>query len=70
MKKGNKFSKYENSFSSYREAIKKINKIENKNVEEYKFARPLSEATLRNLNGYMRYSDGHGTYVIKKWRKL
>lgn len=42
----------------------KINKIENKK-EEYKFARPLSEATLRNLSGYIRYSEGHGTYVIK-----
>lgn len=47
----------------------KINKIENKNVEEYKFARPLSDATLRNLNGYIRYSIGHGTFVIKKYRK-
>lgn len=44
----------------------KINKIENKNIEEYKFARPLSEAKLRNLNCYIRYSIGHGTYVIKK----
>jgi len=48
----------------------KINKIENKKSEEYKFARPLSEATLRNLCGYIRYSDGYGAYVIKKWRKL
>lgn len=48
----------------------KINKNENKNNEEYEFKRPLSEATLRNLNGYIRYSIGYGTYVIKKWRKL
>lgn len=48
----------------------KINKIENKSVEEYEFKRPLSDATLRNLNGYVRYSIGHGTYVIKKWRKI
>ena len=47
----------------------KINKNENNNDEEYKFERPLSEATLRNLNGYVRYSIGHGTYVIKKWRR-
>lgn len=47
----------------------KINKIENKNVEEYEFARPLSEATIRNLSGYIRYSDGHGTYVVKKYGK-
>ena len=43
----------------------KINKIENKNVEEYKFARPLSEATLRNLKGYMRYCIGRSTFVTK-----
>lgn len=47
----------------------KVNKIENIKAEEYKFARPLSDATLRNLNGYIRYSIGHGTYVIKKYRK-
>lgn len=44
----------------------KVNKIENKNVEEYKFARPLSEVTLRNLNGYMRYCIGRSTFVTKK----
>ena len=44
----------------------KMNKIENKKVEEYKFARPLSEATLRNLNGYIRYCIGRSTFVIKK----
>ena len=44
----------------------KINKIENKKVEEYKFARPLSEATLRKLNGYMRYCIGRSTFVTKK----
>ena len=44
----------------------KINKIENKKSEEYKFARPLSEATLRNLNGYVRYCIGRSTFVIKK----
>lgn len=47
----------------------KVNKIENKTDEEYEFARPLSDATIRNLNGYIRYSIGHGTYVIKKYRK-
>lgn len=44
----------------------KINKIENKNSEEYKFARPLSEATLRNLLGYVRYCIGSSTFVNKK----
>jgi hypothetical protein len=44
----------------------KINKIENKKVEEYKFARPLSEATLRNLNGHVRYCIGRSTFVTKK----
>lgn len=44
----------------------KINKIENKKSEEYKFARPLSEATLRNLNGYVRYCIGCSTFVTKK----
>lgn len=47
----------------------KINKIENTKKEEYEFARPLSEATLRNLNGYVRYCIGNSTYVIKKYRK-
>ena len=44
----------------------KINKIENKNGEEYKFARPLSEATLRKHNGYVRYCIGRSTFVTKK----
>ena len=44
----------------------KINKIENKKSEEYKFARPLSEATLRNLMGYVRYCIGRSTFVTKK----
>lgn len=44
----------------------KINKIENKNVEEYKFARPLSEATLRNLHDHVRYCIGRSTFVTKK----
>lgn len=44
----------------------KINKIENKNGEEYKFARPLSEAKLRNLLGYVRYCIGRSTFVTKK----
>lgn len=44
----------------------KINKFENTTVEEYKFARPLSDATLRNLLGYVRYCIGRSTYVIKK----
>lgn len=45
----------------------KINKIENTKAEEYKFARPLSDATLRNLHGYVRYCIGHNsTYVVKK----
>lgn len=44
----------------------KIIKEENKNVEEYKFARPLSEATIRNLSGYIRYCIGRSTFVIKK----
>ena len=43
-----------------------INKIENTKVEEYKFARPLSEATIRNLSGYIRYCIGRSTFVIKK----
>lgn len=47
----------------------KINKIENKTVEEYKFARPLSDATLRNLLGYVRYCIGRNTYVVKKYGK-
>lgn len=44
----------------------KINKIENTNVEEYKFARPLSDATIRNLRGYVRYCIGRSTFVTKK----
>lgn len=47
----------------------KINKIENKNIEEYEFAKPLSEATIRNLHGFLRYCIGRNTYVIKKFRK-
>lgn len=47
----------------------KVNKIENIQTEKYEFARPLSEATIRNLSGYIRYSDGHGTYVVKKYGK-
>ena len=48
--------------------VQKENKImkENKNIEEYKFARPLSEATLRNLKGYVRYCIGCSTFVTKK----
>lgn len=44
----------------------KINKIENTQTEEYKFARPLSDATLRNLLGYVRYCIGSSTFVTKK----
>lgn len=44
----------------------KINKIENTKADEYKFEIPLSEATLRDLNGYMRYCIGRSTYVVKK----
>ena len=44
----------------------KINKIKNKNSEEYEFARPLSEVTIRNLHGYVRYCIGRSTFVIKK----
>lgn len=46
-----------------------INKIENTKAEEYKFARPLSEATIRNISGYIRYCIGRSTFVIKKYRK-
>lgn len=44
----------------------RVNKIENTQTEEYNFARPLSEATLRNLLGYVRYCIGRNTYVTKK----
>ena len=44
----------------------KVNKIENTQTEEYKFARPLSAATLRNLLGYARYCIGCSTFVTKK----
>ena len=44
----------------------KINKIENTKVDEYKFERPLSEATLRDLKGYFRYCIGRSTFVTKK----
>ena len=45
----------------------KINKIENIKADEYKFERPLSEATLRDLKGYVRYCIGrNSTYVVKK----
>jgi len=47
----------------------KVNKIENTKEEEYKFARPLSEAMLRNLLGYVRYCIGCNTYVVKKYGK-
>lgn len=47
----------------------KVNKIENIKAEEYKFARPLSEATLRNLLGYVRYCIGRNTYVVRKYGK-
>ena len=44
----------------------KMNKIENKKSEEYKFARPLSETKLRKLRGYVRYCMGRSTFVTKK----
>jgi len=43
----------------------KINKIENTKADEYKFERPLSEATLRDLKGYFRYCIGRSTFVAK-----
>ena len=44
----------------------KINKIENNNGEEYKFARPLSELKLRKLRGYVTHCIGRSTFVTKK----
>ena len=44
----------------------RVNKIENKKEEKYKFVRPLSDATLRNLHGYVRYCIGRSTFVTKK----
>ena len=44
----------------------KINKIENKKVEEYKFARPLSEVKLRKLRGFITHCIGGRTFVTKK----
>jgi hypothetical protein len=44
----------------------KINKIENKKSEEYEFARPLSEAKLRKLRGFVTHCIGSRTFVTKK----
>ena len=44
----------------------KVNKIENTQTEEYKFARPLSELKLRKLRGYVTHCIGRSTFVTKK----
>lgn len=44
----------------------KIIKEENKNIEEYKFARPLSEVKLRKLRGFVTHCIGSRTFVTKK----
>ena len=44
----------------------KVNKIENTQTEEYKFARPLSEVKLRKLRGFVTHCIGSKTFVTKK----